>query len=322
MTDRPTAGVRLPCSGPLATAEVLLDTAVRAERLGYDSVWVNDHISWTRAMGHHLGTGAVEAVADQEPNFFESVSTLAVVGGRVPRVRLGVAGLVLPLRDPRILAKQLATTSQLVGAGRLVIAFAIGNIPNDFDVMGVRYDRRGRLTTEHLAALHAILNGPEDLAVDVGAVKFGGGTFLPRADGLTLLMTGGVDATYERIARYCDGWLIANETLNEYREALKSVRERVAALGRDPATLRTVYETFCCVAPTHEEAIRRAATSLADRYKSRGGLDDALATNLIGTRDEILERMHSYRAAGVQEFELKFVAHSTAHLAEMMEALA
>src|SRR5206468_3496249 len=110
----------------------------------------------------------------------------------------------------------LATISQLVGAERLVVAFAIGNIPNDFEVMGVRYDRRGRITTEHLAALRAILDGPEGLAVDSGGVKFGDGTFRPRPRGLTLLMTGSVDAAYDRVARYCDGWLVANESLAEY----------------------------------------------------------------------------------------------------------
>lgn len=320
--DRPAAGIRLPMSGPFATAEGIIATAKLAERLGYASVWVNDHISWTRKMRHHLGAGAVEAVRDQEPNFFESLTTLAVVGGIVPRVGLGVAGMVLPLRDPRVLAKQLATMSQLLGPGRVVIGFAIGNVPNDFDVMGVRYDRRGRLTTEYLAALRAILDGPEELSVDSGAVKFAGGTFRPRADGVTLLMTGGVEATYERIARYCEGWLVGNEPVEEYREKMRLIRDRVAAEGRDPAALRTVYETFCCVAATHEEAVRLASASLEDRYRPRGGLPAALRTNLVGTRDEILEQMRGYQEAGAQEFELKFVAHSTAHFAEMMEALA
>ena len=322
MTARPVAGIRLPCSGPFATPSEIIGTAERAERLGYDSVWVNDHISWTRAMKHHLGAGAVEAVADQEPNFFESLTTLSVVGGRVPRVRLGVAGLVLPLRDPRILGKQIATMSQLVGSGRVVIAFAIGNIPNDFDVMGARYDRRGRVTTEHLAALRAILDGSEELSVDSGTTKFNGATFRPKPDGLTLLMTGGVDATYERIASYCDGWLVGNETVKEFGEKLVRIHEQTAKAGRDPRKLRTVYETFCCVASTHEEALRLAARSLGDRYTPRGGLEAALQTTLVGTRDEILARMAAYAAAGVQEFELKLVAHSTAQHAEMMEMLA
>src|SRR5207244_2031019 len=157
-------GVRLPNSGPFATAENIIATADLVERSGYDAVWVHDHISWPREKLTHFATGSVEACRDQDPNFFESISTIAVLGGRLRRARLAIAGLVLPLRDPRILAKQVTTIEQLTGSS-LLLAFGIGAIPGDFDVMGQRFDRRGRLMNDHLAALRAILGTEQPVAV-------------------------------------------------------------------------------------------------------------------------------------------------------------
>ena len=71
----PTLGVRLPNSGPFAEPSALLSTAEHAEALGYNRVWVHDHVSWPREKLTHFATGSVEACADQDPNFFESVST-------------------------------------------------------------------------------------------------------------------------------------------------------------------------------------------------------------------------------------------------------
>ena len=109
----PTLGVRLPNSGPFAEPSALLSTAEHAEALGYNRVWVHDHVSWPREKLTHFATGSVEACADQDPNFFESVSTSAWLSGRLRRIGVGIAGLVVPLRDPRVLAKQLATIDRL-----------------------------------------------------------------------------------------------------------------------------------------------------------------------------------------------------------------
>ena len=141
----PTVGVRLPNSGPFATSSDLLATADLAERLGYERVWVHDHVSWPRDKLTHFATGSLEACADQDPNFFESITTAALLAGRLRRAGIGIAGLVLPLRDPRVLAKQLATIDRL-GGQRLLVAFGIGAIRGDFDVMGVPFERRGRIT--------------------------------------------------------------------------------------------------------------------------------------------------------------------------------
>ena len=77
-----TLGIRLPNSGPFAEPEALLETADLAEQLGFDRVWVHDHLSWPREKLTHFATGSLEACEDQDPNFFESVTTASLLAGR------------------------------------------------------------------------------------------------------------------------------------------------------------------------------------------------------------------------------------------------
>ncbi|HEX6569312.1 MAG TPA: LLM class flavin-dependent oxidoreductase, partial [Acidimicrobiales bacterium] len=173
-----TYGVRLPNSGPFATAAAIEATARQAERCGFGTVWVHDHIPWARGMVTHFSTGSIEACDGQDPNFFETVSSVAFVAGLCPGIDVGIAGLVLPLRDPRVLAKQLMTTQVLTG-GRLVTALAIGNVPNDFEVMQVPFERRGRITDEFLDALRVIYD--DDRSTYEGLdLRFADAEFFPK----------------------------------------------------------------------------------------------------------------------------------------------
>jgi alkanesulfonate monooxygenase SsuD/methylene tetrahydromethanopterin reductase-like flavin-dependent oxidoreductase (luciferase family) len=127
-------GIRLPNSGPFASPEALRAIATHAETLGFDTIWVHDHLAWPSHRRTHFAAGSVEAVTDQRPDFYESLSTLAYLAGMTRQVRLGVAGLVLPRRDPRTLAKQLATIDAMSG-GRPIAGLAIGRF----------HHRRGRI---------------------------------------------------------------------------------------------------------------------------------------------------------------------------------
>src|SRR3984885_9462348 len=98
-------GVRLPNSGPLANRQNIVRVAEAAERLGYDSVWVHGHVLWgSEKHRTHLSAGSAEALTEaQHPNFYESVTTLSYIAGRTTSIRLGVAVIVLPLRNPIVL---------------------------------------------------------------------------------------------------------------------------------------------------------------------------------------------------------------------------
>src|SRR5260370_12106697 len=158
-TTTPGVGVALPSSGPFATAPNIFSIAERGQACGFDDVWVNDHYSYPRARLTRSSAGSIEAVADQDPNFFESLTTLAAVGGRVSRIGLAVHGLILPIRDPRLFAKQIATIAELSGQ-RLTVAPAIGGSREDFDAAGVAVAHRGRPPYQHLRLVATIPHPP------------------------------------------------------------------------------------------------------------------------------------------------------------------
>jgi alkanesulfonate monooxygenase SsuD/methylene tetrahydromethanopterin reductase-like flavin-dependent oxidoreductase (luciferase family) len=318
MTDDLKLGVRLPNSGPFATAQNILDTATLVEDAGYDAVWVHDHISWPREKLTHFATGSMEACADQDPNFFESISTAAVLGGRLRRARICIAGLVLPLRDPRVLAKQVATVEQLTGS-RLLLAFGIGAIEGDFEVMGVRFDRRGRIMNEHLAALRAIFGEAQPVSYESKDLTFADGTFYPRPTRLPLWVTGASDAGLERAVKYGDGWMTVYAPVAEYTEDIRRLGEFAAKAGRDAKTLDTGIETYVTVARTHEEAVRIATTSLVHKFKT---LERGLDACIVGSVDEVMEKIARYGEAGARNVELKFICHDMPQLRGMIELVA
>ena len=313
----PTLGVRLPNSGPFASAEEIYRTAALAEELGYDTVWVHDHISWPKEKLTHFATGSLEACTDQDSNFFESITTLAAVGGRLSRINLGVVGLVLPLRDPRLLAKQVATVSRLTGS-RLILAVAIGNIPDDFDAVGVPFRKRGKIANDHLGALRAILDGEQPVTYGSDFVSFSG-TFYPRPADMPIWVTGGSEAGLTRAAKYGDGWMTVYCTTDRYQSLVTRLAELAEEHGRTPESLAHGYETYVCVGRTRQEAEDISRTSVVEKF---GDMERASAVCIIGDASECSDRIAEYAAVGAGHLELKFICHDTTQLAEMMERTA
>jgi alkanesulfonate monooxygenase SsuD/methylene tetrahydromethanopterin reductase-like flavin-dependent oxidoreductase (luciferase family) len=296
----------------------VIEAADLAERLGYDRVWVHDHISWSRDKLTHFATGSLEACGDQDPNFFESVTTAAMLAGRLKGIGVGIAGLVLPLRDPRVLGKQLATIDQLAGQ-RLVVALAIGAIRGDFEVMGVPFERRGKLSNEYLAALEAVFGAEQPVSYEGEVLAFRDGTFLPRPTGLGLWVTGSSEPGLRRAARFADGWMTVYQSVDTYGGFVEQLRAFAEEQGRDPGAMETGYETYVCVADTTDEAVSIARRSLEGKFKS---LEAGLDVCIVGDRHAFFDRLADYAAAGARHVELKFIAHTVGQLHDMMSEVA
>src|SRR6476661_4248779 len=118
----------------LPNARALVDYGVRMEAMGFDSLWVWDHIL--------LGV---------EPSFpiIDSLTLLTAIAARTTRIKLGTGILVLPLRNPVVLAKQLSSMDQLSG-GRLIMGLASGWYKREFDAVGVPFEQRGKIMDENL----------------------------------------------------------------------------------------------------------------------------------------------------------------------------
>src|SRR5262245_58763507 len=115
-------GVRIPNSGPLASPTSMLSVAQEAEDLGFDSIWVHDHLTWSDEIHRtHISSGSDDShTGNATPDFYEAMTSLAFVAGQVQKIRLGIACVVVPCRNPHLAAKQIATLDVLCG-GRLDI---------------------------------------------------------------------------------------------------------------------------------------------------------------------------------------------------------
>ena len=129
-------GCSLPSSGPMSSPESLRSLAQRAEDLGFDSVWVSDHIVVPRQV-ESFYPYAPDGVATFSPDetYFEPLAALNFLAGCTHRVRLGTHVLILPYRNPVLTAKILATLDVLSG-GRVILGAGVGWMEEEFQALG------------------------------------------------------------------------------------------------------------------------------------------------------------------------------------------
>src|SRR5262245_2620592 len=142
-------GVWIPNCRHLATPEIVRTTAVRAEELGYDSVWVSDHVVTPNANVGNFG----EAV-------FDPFVTLAVAAGATSRVKLGTTVLIIPYRNAVVTAKMVSTLDALSG-GRVILGIGAGWLAAESAMLGVPFAERGAMTDEHLRVMQELWTSAE-----------------------------------------------------------------------------------------------------------------------------------------------------------------
>ncbi len=308
-------GLGIPTSGPFGDVATIVTAAETGERLGFDDVWFNDHFNFdpSRRAGSPAGTD--DAIRDQDPNFFESITTAALVAGRTRTVGIAIGGLVVPLRHPVVLAKQLATLHELSGR-RLTVAPGIGGGAKDFELMGKKFERRGKLLDEYLAALHAIWSSPDPVSFTGDTISFRDAWLYPRPHGLRLWITGETEPALERTAKWGSGWFSAYHPIEGYAEKVARLRELTARARRDPDTIDTATIIFLCVADTREQALEICGPTMARRFRS---LERGVAVSAIGSPSEVQEQLAARYRAGLRYLELRFWAHDPDSWLDMIE---
>lgn len=305
---------------PYADASQAVHLAVEAERLGFESVWGNDHVS-TQAY--------VREEFPDPPRFFDPFGYLAYVAGVTRRIRLATCVLVMGFRHPVVVAKQAATLDHLSG-GRLVLGVGIGAYREEFEAMRpTERAHRGDHAEEFLQSLQ-LLFGRRRASFRGRYVRFEDVESHPKPlqDPLPILSGGNSPGARRRAARYGHGWLPACLTPGEYAAGLAEIRSTAEAAARDLSGFEPALQLAVSIGDTHEQAVERFRSSQVyahlrslSRSTMRGKLDDDPATrNLVGTADAVGERIEEYRAAGVATFAgLLFAANTVAETLEAME---
>jgi probable F420-dependent oxidoreductase len=161
-------------------------------------VWTTDHLLLPASDAARFGT------------IFEAVTTLAYLAGRTERIRLGVSSLVLPMRHPVVVAKQIATLDVLSG-GRAMLCVSVGWSEGEYANLGVRFAGRGRRLEDSVQVLRRLWSADPSQPVDLraGATVLEQAVFSPapvQPGGPPLWMGGNSEAAVRRAARMADGW--------------------------------------------------------------------------------------------------------------------
>ena len=221
-------GIHIPQIGRKAGPEAVRRGARQAEDLGFDSIWVNDHL----AIPH-------DAPYPPSASFYEPLITLTWAAAATSRVELGTSVLVLPLRIPAHLAKELATLD-LLSEGRLILGTGVGWMEGEFDAMGVPFGDRGARTDDIINILRACWSeDPIAYEPTVVTAALKGIRTLPQPGRRIPVWIGGNSAPALRRAKALgDGW---HGTRVPPEEAAAIVTDMRAARGPDFVTSMRLF---------------------------------------------------------------------------------
>ena len=206
--------------GPGATAENLRGWARFAEDTGFHAAMISDHVTVT------------PDVAEQYPApFFDPFSTLAYLAGITERIELGTSVAILPYRSPLQTARVMANIDQF-SQGRTILGVGVGWAKQEFDALGVPFERRGAITDEYLTAIRRLWT--EDVvSVDGEFASFTDVSTEPRPVRIPPIWVGGSSrAAIRRAARHGTAWHPINAGLSWLREqGLPALRAEAEAHG-------------------------------------------------------------------------------------------
>lgn len=246
-------GVLLPHFGEHADTEVLIEGSRQVEEMGYDSVWVRDHILWTP-----------HGMEGTDRTFIEPLMTLAAVAAVTHRVKLGMAVLI-PIRWPLKVAQNLAALSVLSN-GRVIGGYGLGNDPQEFSAAGFERDDREKIFSETIEIMRAVWT--EDSVTYHGEVfSLEDVTLEPKPVAPIPLVYGGTtQASIRRTLAHMDGWMPGRIPLNTLDARLAYLAERSEEAGR------TVTVGVIPLVKVHQDrAVARADIDVATLATSSAG---------------------------------------------------
>jgi probable F420-dependent oxidoreductase len=241
--------------GTLANPEATVRAAKLAEAAGYESVWVGEHVVLPEPRTPE------SPLASRHP-MLDPLATLAHLAAMTSKVRLGTGIIILPQRNPVVLAKELTTVDVLSG-GRLILGVGAGYLKPEFDAIGVPFNERGVRTDEYIEAIRALwtMAAPQFAG---RFARFGGIDAQPRPvqkPHPPIIVGGWTEAAFRRATTKANGWFGFNmdvETAGRHIASLKKMSvERPAALGRLEIS----------ITPTTRQPLDRAS---AEAYRDLG----------------------------------------------------
>ncbi|MDA0264876.1 MAG: LLM class F420-dependent oxidoreductase [Chloroflexi bacterium] len=267
----------------------VVQLAVRAEELGFESVWASEHVFNVSYVYDRIG----------DKPYYEPLTILTYVAALTKTIRLGTSVLVLPYHNPIRLAKRAATLDVLSG-GRLMLGVGVGVIEEELEAMGSPHAERGAITDESIAIMKELWTNP-DPSYQGKYHSFSGMKFTPKPvqkPHIPICIGGTSRAAIRRAARSGTAWhptALSPEVLAQGMEYLK---EQAEVAGRDPSEI--AVSVSAAIGNTHNH----------NRY------------SLGEDPEEILERAHLYQEMGVERLLVSANTRDPGQLVPVMEMLA
>lgn len=215
-----------------------LELCRRAEAVGFESVWGGEHVILPDAIASaypYSADGKIPAQPDTP--IPDPLIWLAFAAAAAPKLRLGTCILIVPQRNPLILAKELATLDRLSG-GRVELGLGVGWMREEFDALGVPWERRGARNDEYIAAMRALWAGPH-AEFHGEFVDFTPATCSPRPvqKSIPILVGGDTDAAISRAVRIADGYFPGEGDAARLGKLITRLHTAAERADRDPSSI-------------------------------------------------------------------------------------
>ena len=298
-------GLLLPHFGAETRRERIMDGARRAEQLGFDSVWVRDHLVF-----HPHG------MEGTDNTFIDPFVVMAAVGAVTTTIKLG-AGSFIPHRHPLLFALMLNSLAYMAG-DRLMLSLGLGTFQQEFDALGIGEWPRDELVREQVAILRQVCAG-NHASWDGKFYHFQSVGLKPKYPSkLEIWYAGATPASVRRALEYCDGWLPGRITLATYRKRVEKLRSGADGQGRP-----RLHEG--CIPITSIDEDRKAALekvnlegllSNANKQKfwvkptsgSFTKAEDLEGSFIVGNPDDVVREVGKFLEVGIDHivFDLRF----------------
>jgi probable F420-dependent oxidoreductase len=300
-------GLLLPHFGDQASRKNLIEMAQTAERYGFDSAWVRDHLVF-----HPHG------MEGQDRTHVDPMVTLGLVAGATEKLILGTGSLI-PYRHPIQAALALSSLEFVAGPGRVIAGFGIGTFDHEFNAAGMEGIDRRELIQEQVEVMRLLWTGKEvDYkgkhysfeAVDIHPSPAGPGS-------IPIWYCGNTPASVRRAVEYCDGWMPGRITIKTFRKRVQRLAERAAEAGKPMPTPAAIPITS--PGRTRDEAVNkvnwremmdqaiRSKWEMPDsgKWEAPEDLEGAL---IAGPPETIVAETRKFQDAGLQHivYDLRF----------------
>jgi probable F420-dependent oxidoreductase len=240
----------------------LAHVARLAEDVGFESLWPPEHVVIPERVNSRYPFNA-EGKLRNNPTVSrpDPLIWLAFAAAATSRIKLGTGILLLPLRNPVLLAKETATLSRLSG-GRLILGVGLGWMREEYDILASNWSDRGRRSEEYIAVLRELWQpGPRSFAGPTVSFENVHCSPAPGGDGIPIVISGTSEAAARRAGRLADGYFPMAVTPGRLAELIAVARSEAELAGRPPDRLEITYQ-----GPPDPAEIEAARAANVDRY--------------------------------------------------------